>query len=276
MGPEGFMQPPSRTRARFVVVTLLIAAAAAVPALAQTAPWPAGSDEPMAASPPIVTVAPFQAGRSTRLSVDTTAALADELAAKLVESHRCRVLDQAWLPVRDGATKGRSVRTLRDAAASAGVDYLVIGNIVPLTRTIVIPPRASGLPRPTLGGIGIAGRHTPVAIANAMRPGKIRRSLLRITLRVIDVRTGETINSVLVESPVGGSALPALGLLPIPGISWPVRAVVAATAIGRSGSTLDAGLREAMASAARTISASSFLQAGVRESSALDSRGGQQ
>jgi len=31
MGLEGFMQPPSPTRARFVVLTLLVAAAAAVP-----------------------------------------------------------------------------------------------------------------------------------------------------------------------------------------------------------------------------------------------------
>ena len=54
MGLEGFMQPPSPPRARFVVVTLLVAAAAAVPALAQTASWPAGSDEPIAANPPIV------------------------------------------------------------------------------------------------------------------------------------------------------------------------------------------------------------------------------
>ena len=274
MGLEGFMQPPSLPCARFVVVTLLVAAAAAVPALAQTASWPAGSDEPSAANPPIVTVAPFQAGRSTHLSADTTAALADELAAQLVDGRRCRVLDQAWLPVRDGVTNGRSVRALRDAAARAGVDYLVIGNIVPISRTIVTP-QAPVHQRPTLRGIGIARSYVPVAIANATRrPAKIRRSFLRITLLVIAVRTGETMNSVVVESPVRGSAGPIVGLLPIPGPRWVVGAI-AATAMARSSSTLDAGLREAMASAARIISSSWVLQAGARESSALDRRGDQ-
>ena len=266
IGLEGLMQPPLRSRARFVVVTMLVAAAAAVPALAQTASWPAGSDEPIAANPPIVTVAPFQAGRSTHLSVDTTTALADELAAQLVDGRRCRVLDQAWLPVRGGATNGRSVGALRDAAASAGVDYLVVGDIDPMSRTIVTPPLAPMFP--------LATRHTPVALANAMRrPTKIRRSFLRITLRVIDVRTGETMNSVVVESPVRGSAGPIAGLLPIPGPRWVVGAI-AATAMARSSSTLDAGLREAMASAARIISSSWVLRAGARESSALDGGGG--
>lgn len=266
MGLEGFMQPPSRPRARFVVVTLLVAAAATVPALAQTASWPAGSDEPIAANPPILTVAPFQAGRSTHLSVDTTAALADELAAQLVDGRRCRVLDQAWLPVRGGATNGRSVGALREAAASAGVDYLVVGNIVPISRTIVTPPLAPMFP--------IARSRIPVALTAAMgRPAKVRRSFLRITLRVIDVRTGETMNSVVVESPVRGSAGPVVGLLPIPGPRWVVGAV-AATAMARSSSTLDAGLREAMASAARIISSSWVVRAGARESSALDGGGG--
>ena len=274
MGLEGFMQPPSPPRARFVVVTLLVAAAAAVPALAQTASWPAGSDEPIAANPPIVTLAPFQAGRSAHLSVDTTAALADELAAQLVDGRRCRVLDQAWLPVRDGATNGRSVGALRDAAASAGVDYLVVGNIVPISRTIVATPLAQVYQPPTLGGIGIARSRMSVAGATAMRrPAKIRRSFLRITLHVIDVRTGETTNSVVVESPVRRSIGPVIGLLPIPGPRV-VGALVAATAMARSSSTLDAGLREAMASAARIISSSWVLRAGARESSALDRRGG--
>src|SRR5689334_18773796 len=98
------MQPPSHSRALFVVVTLLAATAAAVPALAQTASWRAGSDEPIPANLPILTVAPFQSGGSTRLSVDATAAMADELAAQLADGGRCRVLDQAWLPVRGGAT----------------------------------------------------------------------------------------------------------------------------------------------------------------------------
>jgi len=274
MGPEGFMQPPSHTPARVVVVTLLVAVAAGVPALAQTAPWPAGS-EPIATNPPIVTVATFQAGRSTHLSAETTAALADELAGQLVDSRRCRVLDQAWLPVRGGATDG-SMRTLRDAAASAGVDYLVVGNIVPSSRTIVTQPQAAVYqPPPTVGRISIARSRSriPVAGVTAMRAAKIRRSFLRITLRVIDVRTGEAVNSVIVESPVRGSAGPLVALLPIPGPGW-VAGAIAATAMARSSSTLDAGLREAMASAARTISASWFLRAGARESSALDGKGG--
>ena len=115
----------------------------------------------------------------------------------------------------------------------------------------------------------------PVAGGTVMRrPAKIRRSFLRITLRVIDVRTGEAMNSVVVESPVRGSAGPIVGLLPIPGPGWVVGAMVAATAMARSSSTLDAGLREAMASAAQKISTSLVLRAGARESSALDGRGG--
>jgi hypothetical protein len=114
----------------------------------------------------------------------------------------------------------------------------------------------------------------PVALTAAVvRPAKVRRSFLRITLRVIDVRTGETMNSLVVESPVRGSAGPVVGLLPIPGPRWVVGAI-AATAMARSSSTLDAGLKEAMASAARIISSSSALRAGARESSALDGRGG--
>lgn len=270
------MQPPSRTRPRFVVVTLLVAAAAAVPVQAQTASWPTDADPPVTATLPIVTVAPFQAGRSARVSTDITAALADELAAQLVESRRCRVLDQAWLPVPGDGTNGRPVQTLRVAAANAGVDYLVVGDVVPISRTIVTQPQTS-LPHrpPTLSGSRLGSSPMPMAGAvPRVRPAKIRRSFLRFRLHVIDVRTGKTMDSVVVESPVRGSPGVVVGLLPIPGISLAARAVAAATAISRSSSTLDGGLRDAMASAAQTISRSWALQAGARQVPP-DGRGGQ-
>ena len=270
------MQPPSRTRPRFVVVTLLVAAAAAVPVQARTASWQTNADAPVTANLPIVTVAPFQAGRSARVSADITAALADELAAQLVESRRCRVLDQAWLPVPSDGTNGRSVQALRVAAANAGVDYLVVGDVVPISRTIVAPPQTT-LPHrpPTLSGRGVGSSPMPVAgAARRVRPAKIRRSFLRVRLHMIDVRTGKTMDSVVVESPVRRSPGAVVGLLPIPGISLAARAVAVATAISRSSSNLDGGLREAMASAAQTISRSWALQTGARQLRP-DGRGGQ-
>ena len=58
---------------------------------------------------------------------DTGDAMADVLASQLVETGRYRVMARDWLSATPG-NAGSSLAVLRDAAAAAGVEYLVLGH----------------------------------------------------------------------------------------------------------------------------------------------------
>src|SRR6476660_2174960 len=84
---------------------------------------------------PTITVTPFTLGQVNEEARAAGEQAADDLAERLVESGRFRVLARDWMPVPN---KGRSatfpVATLRAAAARAGVRYIVFGSM----RTYII------------------------------------------------------------------------------------------------------------------------------------------
>ena len=84
---------------------------------------------------PTITVTPFT---SDRLSEEARAAgeqAADDLAERLVASGHFRVLARDWMPLPvKGGSGTFPIATLRDAAARAGVRYIVFGSM----RTSVI------------------------------------------------------------------------------------------------------------------------------------------
>ena len=90
---------------------------------------------------------------------DTGDAMADVLASQLVETGRYRVLTRNWLPVKPGASQP-SLAALRDAAAEAGVEYLVLGQ----------------------------GRQ-------ARSLGQARPDVLYLDVRVVSVATGEVVRT---------------------------------------------------------------------------------
>lgn len=125
--------------------------------------------------------------------------LADLMLDKLVASERFRVLDGRWL--QSTSTQGRAgdFAALRAHAEAAGVDYLVLGSV---TRFSTENRRrgvgGAALFKPLLGGY--RRQKTELALA--------------ITLRIVDVRSGEVRTSVSAQGTSGRKnlALGGLGL----------------------------------------------------------------
>ena len=74
---------------------------------------------------PTLSVAAFAASRSA-LSLQEAAELADDLAARLVDTGRFRVLPREWLPAPTGPAEASRPAALREAATLAGIAYLVV------------------------------------------------------------------------------------------------------------------------------------------------------
>jgi hypothetical protein len=110
---------------------------------------------------------------------DTGDAMADVLASQLVETGRYRVLTRNWLPVRPGASQP-SLAALRDAAAEAGVEYLVLGQ----------------------------GRQ-------ARSLGQARPDVLFLDVSVVSVATGEVIRTATGQSQMTRHTRPPRSVVPI-------------------------------------------------------------
>lgn len=106
-------------------------------------------------------------------------AMADELASQLVETNRYRVMARDWLSASPGVATP-SLPALRDAAAAAGVEYLVLGH---------------GRP--------------------AMSLGTVRGDVLFIDVRVVSVTTGEVIRTAAGRSQMPGRTRRPMPIVPM-------------------------------------------------------------
>ncbi len=206
-------------------------------------------------SKPSVTVVAFTADRGAKLSSEQGAAIADELARQLVEGGRYRVLQREWLPAPRG-----SVDDLRKAAASADVEYLVIGTVsqsrraVPQNfRPVALEQAGFGVRVPGFGRRPIGGRGIPPP------PRRVERPMVTLDLRVVDVASGEIVRRAGAQHWVDGSA-PSPTTVVAGLVGGPAGAVLAvATHRGASPDKLDKldrGMQQSIEGVARTLSSS--------------------
>jgi hypothetical protein len=148
----------------------------------------------------------FTASRSA-LSPQNAAELADDLAARLVETSRFRVLPREWLPTPAHHDASFPPAALREAAVQAGVEYLVFASVTGLAPGHSSPPPAiltAGRAILALSG----SRRAPVRC----RPARsVHPSFASVQGRVIDVASGAVVRTSVARARLG-TALAATGL----------------------------------------------------------------
>ena len=172
------------------------------------------------ASQPSVTVVTFEGSGAPR---DARDAMADELAARLVDTGHFRVLHREWLPHESDEVPALDL--LRRAAQSVNVDYLVLGSI--RQTNSLAGPHSSVM---TSTGFGLAPERQ-VMLPRALPPQPARQqTTVVVNVRVIEVMTADVVRTAAAQRTYSsrGNA-PAPFLVPI--ASRPP-ALAAALAIG--------------------------------------------
>lgn len=124
---------------------------------------------------PTIAIAPFETDRTGWVPPPNFGeTVADLLSSRLVELGVYRVFDRALLPPR--RTTGASFDELRDAAERSGVDFVVLGAVTRFGNEKT-NRRGGLLGIPFLGGGGKSSQESTVGL----------------TLRVVNVRTGEVV-----------------------------------------------------------------------------------
>jgi len=164
---------------------------------------------------PALAVLAFSASRPS-FTGDQAIELADDLATRLVDTGRFRVLPLEWLTGADPSRRS-PVADVRRAAREAGVRYLVSGSITDVTS------RAAPTARTLLGtaaGVILARRqaaHFPVRCAP---PPRVQQ-FSAIKVIVVDVESGAIVRTVLARTrptdPSAGQIAPCLGGSGFPG-----------------------------------------------------------
>jgi len=124
--------------------------------------------------------------------------MADELAARLVETGRFRVLLRDWLPTRRDA-HSMSPAEVREDAASAGIQYLVYGSI---RQTRSRPAVALMLAAPFLRAASM-----PIRAIAALQAHRSQQQSIAVSVRVIDVSTGDVVRTSAAHGDASASAL---------------------------------------------------------------------
>lgn len=138
---------------------------------------------------PTLSVLPYQAAKGG-LSSDEAAELADDLAARLVESGRFRLLPHHWLPgpsLPERTT--RPVEAARRAARDAGVEYLAVVSVQGVASRSSRPPAIVRVGAALLGWRGRA------QLARPCPPARPRRSTVILELALVSVSSGETVRT---------------------------------------------------------------------------------
>ena len=208
---------------------------------------PAKAQESTPPQRPTLTVADFETDRTGWMPpprLGTT--LAEQLTDRLVTAGAYRVMDRAWLASPTGESGFIPLPVLIERAQSNGVDYLVVGSVTRLS----IEKNSS-----TRGGI------VPIPFVGGMFNKKKTESVIGLTIRLIDVRTGEVLATSVAQGDAmhqtkSGGGIAFVGHVPI-----------VAGAGGGSSTTgyldrlLDVAVQEAVtAAAARLVAAAPQLR----------------
>ena len=206
---------------------------------------PARASEP--APRPTLTVADFETDRTGWMPpprLGTT--LAEQLTDRLVTAGASRVMDRAWLASPAGESGFIPLPVLIERAQSHGVDYLVVGSVTRLS----IEKNSS-----TRGGI------VPIPFVGGMFNKKKTESVIGLTIRLVDVRTGEVLATSVAQGDAmhqakSGGGIAIVGPVPI------VAGVGGAnSATGYLDRLLDVAVQEAVtAAAARLVAAAPQLR----------------
>jgi curli biogenesis system outer membrane secretion channel CsgG len=247
---------PIASRFAAFIVALLVAA----PVAAQTAPQhptdteatvvlqaaPAATvlSQPSVPRRPVVSVIDFDTERTAWAPPPQLGAtLADVLADRLVQSGQYRVLDREFLgaPPEDGRRPPLDI--LRECATRAGVQYLVVGSVTMFS--IENKQKSAG---GILGGIGAGLLHLPfVGGLNS----KSAKSAIALTIRVIDVKTGE------IAATATGQGTSSRTNLSLGGLSAITKVVGAggysSTTTGSHAAQLDEALQQAITAVGQEI-----------------------
>ena len=159
------------------------------------------------ATRPTVTIATFDTDRTGWMPPPNLGeTLAELLTDRLVTAGSFRLVDRDWLVPAGEDRRRVSFAVLLDRAAAAGVDYLIAGS---LTRLSIEKHTTTG------GGV------LPVPFVGGLIKKKKTESAIGLTIRVIDVRTGEVIATSTGESgasmkTTSGGGLAVVGHVPLP------------------------------------------------------------
>jgi len=196
-----------------------------------------GTVQDVAAQPsrPTMTVADFDTDRTGWMPpprLGTT--LAEMLTDRLVAAGQYRMMDREWLvSAQDGRVP---FPQLIERAAGAGVDYLVAGSVTRLS----IENRSS-----TGGGV------VPLPLIGALIHKHKTESVIGLTIRVIDVHTGEIVATSTAErgatqKNTAGGGFVVIGTVPLFGAAG-------SSTTGFHDRLLDTAVQEAVTAAAERI-----------------------
>jgi len=146
---------------------------------------------------PVVAVIGFSADGASKLSPKSTDAMAEALAVQLVESGRYRVLDRTWLGIPGSQRRPSADSQVIGAAREAGVDYLVAGRVEKYSEVHRVGPSGPSVLLPMFGR----------PMRGAVRPGiptagTRRTDHLRVTVELIDAKSGSVLTSMSSTCPV--------------------------------------------------------------------------
>jgi hypothetical protein len=139
--------------------------------------------------PPAVSVVAFD-GQGT--SQRDREAMADELAARLVDTRRFRVMPREWLPT-DRENPDPTMAALFESAKAAQIDYLIFGT----ARQYSTPMRSGPSPW-VFAALAMRARLGPAALLfPALSAGTSRvQTVLTVRVRVVDVTTENEVRTV--------------------------------------------------------------------------------
>jgi curli biogenesis system outer membrane secretion channel CsgG len=223
----------TRHYARLLTIVLVLLA---TPAWAQDPmPGTAPDGGAPAAARPTLTVADFDTDRTGWMPpprLGTT--LAEMLTDRLVATGEYRMMDREWLvSAQDGRVP---FPQLVERAAGAGVDYLVAGSVTRLSIENRSSTGGGVVPLPFIGGL--IHKHKT-------------ESVIGLTIRVIDVHTGEVVATSTAEKGAAqkntaGGGIVVIGHVPLVGGGG-------SSATGFHDRLLDTAVQEAVTAAADKI-----------------------
>jgi curli biogenesis system outer membrane secretion channel CsgG len=198
---------------------------------------------------PALVVAAFETDRTAWMPPPRLGeTLAEMLTAALASAGCIRIIDPLWLSGSSGADRAPAPETLFAQATRAGIDYIVLGSVTRLSIERQSSSRAALLPKP---------------IAVGMIRTQATETVIGLTIRVVNARTGEV---VAVSTTEGGSkqqhrsggGLAVVAKLPLMGGSR-------SSAAGHQDRLLDEALEIAIAKTAEEIATAIPAVVGAEE-----------